>query len=266
MLLCTPSQISKGLSVSIQKHLNLSKQVTFQDFAGEDNERFSFAFFSFCTESLFVMLFFPNWLGVKNSCLVEGQTSSLGAQRSCGFQFVAFESPQDHIHISCRSIIHLKKTHRQSTCASRWLQTWIYINDVFGATRFDGEGRCFSRDWSPTCYMPVKRMRCFIHISWAAFLPEMCPLTRLLVLRSASSGLEFQLPELHLSAWGGSQCRRWCSKVEVRPWSNFRQLRSVHIHITLMRNCFLRNCLSPLGPVVLSHQHHLTHVSVSAEM
>lgn len=55
------------------------------------------------------------------------------------------------------------------------------------------------------CYRPVKRMRCLINISSAAFLSEMCPLTLLLTLTNVSSEMQFSpsvSPQLGGIRWG----------------------------------------------------------------
>ena len=65
-----------------------------------------------------------------------------------------------------------------------------------------------SKTKRPICYRPVKRMRCLINISSAAFLSEMCPLTLLLTLTNVSSRCS-SVPRFHLrNQVGMERCGR----------------------------------------------------------
>lgn len=138
------------------------------------------------------MFYLTYWLSAENSCLGEGQASSLREHREVGVRrfiyktnsryFKAAAALEDDLHIICIWIIYLKKTDKlQPTkgSLSPWPNTNPWIPNVCRASWRKGTLLAPFPERRPIYYSPVKRMRCPLNIS-SAFLSEMCPLTLLL--------------------------------------------------------------------------------------
>lgn len=167
---------------------------------------------------LFVIFYLIYWLSVENSCLGEGQASSLKEKLRCNNSIIGqspdifhpAEALEDHLHIICISIIYLKKTDSSQLKTTHRFYGLIHSHEFIilliyaccvAYTIFEQlwEKRALSGRKTKDPYGIGQWSECSAllifhhHLSYT----EMCPLT-LLLTQLASSWTESELV-VHIS-------------------------------------------------------------------